>query len=514
METIKKYIEELILFGLHHKMIEALDVPLVRNQLLTLLKVNEPYDGKVVKIEDLKPTRILEGLLNEAVLLGVIEESLVEREILDAKLMATLMPRQSELNRLYTKVKEEKGIKAATDYYYHLSQMSNYIRTDRIALNKYWQTETRYGNMEITINLSKPEKDPKDIEKAKHQPQSNYPKCFLCLENVGFEGNLNHPARSNHRVLPLTLNDEAWYLQYSPYVYYNEHAIIFKETHEPMKISLQTFKRLADFIEIMPHYFIGSNADLPIVGGSILSHDHFQGGRHRFPMVDAKVLRTYHHLDIPDIRLEILAWPLSVVRLSSVDKSTLVRQAYDIYKYWQDYSDSNVDILAYTETSEGTVPHNTVTPIARMNDQGLYEIDLALRNNRRDEKHPEGIFHPHEHLFHIKKENIGLIEVMGLAVLPARLDLDLSFLGEALMGKHSMDLVREKLPHHYSWFESIALDVGLACDEASAKEALEKAVGQRFVEVLDCSGVFKQTQEGLAAFATFVEGMGYTHSKA
>ncbi|PKM55476.1 MAG: galactose-1-phosphate uridylyltransferase [Firmicutes bacterium HGW-Firmicutes-3] len=513
METIKKYIEELILFGLHHKMIEALDVPLVRNQLLVLLKMNEPYEGKVATIEDQTPTRILEGILNEAVQFGIIEESLIEREILDAKMMATLMPRQSELNRLYMRVKEEKGIKAATDYYYHLSQMSNYIRTDRIALNRYWQTETQYGNMEITINLSKPEKDPKDIEKAKHQLQSNYPKCFLCLENVGYEGNLNHPARSNHRVLPLKLNDESWFLQYSPYVYYNEHAIIFKETHEPMKINLQTFKRLADFIESMPHYFIGSNADLPIVGGSILSHDHFQGGRHRFPMVDAKVLRTYKSLDIPDIRLEILAWPLSVVRLSSRDKSILVQQAYDMFKYWQGYSDPNEDILAYTETSEGIVPHNTVTPIARINDQGWYEIDLALRNNRKDEKHPEGIFHPHEHLHHIKKENIGLIEVMGLAVLPARLDLDLSFLSEVLMGKHSMDLVREKLPHHYAWFESIALEVGLTCSEATAKEVLENAVSQRFAEVLDCSGVFKQTQQGLVAFGTFVESMGYMEIK-
>ncbi|PKM54402.1 MAG: galactose-1-phosphate uridylyltransferase [Firmicutes bacterium HGW-Firmicutes-5] len=509
METIKKYIEELILFGLHHKMIEALDVPLVRNQLLALLKVNEPYEGTVATIEDQTPTRILEGILNEAVLLGIIEESLVEREILDAKMMATLMPRQSELNRLYMRVKEDKGIKAATDYYYHLSQMSNYIRTDRIALNRYWQTKTQYGNMEITINLSKPEKDPKDIEKAKHQPQSNYPKCFLCLENVGYEGNLNHPARSNHRVLPLKLNNESWYLQYSPYVYYNEHAIIFKETHEPMKINLQTFKRLADFIECMPHYFIGSNADLPIVGGSILSHDHFQGGRHRFPMVDAKVVKSYKHSNAPDICLELLAWPLSVIRLSSRNKSLLVQLAYDIFKHWQGYSDPHADILAFTETNEGTVPHNTVTPIARINDRGCYEIDLALRNNRRDERHPEGIFHPHEHLHHIKKENIGLIEVMGLAVLPARLDQDLSLLSEVLRGKHSMDLVKKKLPHHYAWFETIVLEVGLTCSEAMAKEVLEKAIGNRFAEVLACSGVFKQTQQGLAAFSTFVESMGF-----
>ncbi|MDF1618002.1 UDP-glucose--hexose-1-phosphate uridylyltransferase [Petrocella sp. FN5] len=509
MEMIKKYIEELILFGLQHKMIEALDIPLVRNQLLALLNVSEPYEGKVVYMEDEMPTRILEKIENEAVLLGVIEESVVEREILDAKIMATLMPRQSELNRLYNRIKDEKGGKAATDYYYHLSQMSNYIRTDRIALNKYWQAETQYGNMEITINLSKPEKDPKDIEKAKHQPQSNYPKCFLCLENVGYEGNLNHPARSNHRVLPLKLNDESWYLQYSPYVYYNEHAIIFKETHEPMKINLQTFKRLADFVESMPHYFIGSNADLPIVGGSILSHDHFQGGRHRFPMVDAKVLSTYGRTDVPGIRLEMLSWPLSVVRLSSIDKSVLVQQAYEIFKHWQSYNDPHVDVLAYTETKEGIVPHNTVTPIARINDKGWYEMDLALRNNRKDEEHPDGIFHPHSHLHHIKKENIGLIEVMGLAVLPARLDLDLSDLREVLMGKHSMDLVREKYPHHFTWFESITQDVGFTCNEATAKQILEQAVGRRFAQVLDCSGVFKQSEVGLAAFGTFIESMGY-----
>ena len=406
-----KLIEELLIFGLNHRMIDDLDVPQVRNQLLTLLKVAEPYEGGVAYEVEETPVRILNELIAEAVASGLIEDSMTEKGILDAKIMAQLMPRQSELNRLYNDIKEKDGAEAATDYYYHLSQMSNYIRTDRIAKNKYWRTDTEYGSLEITINLSKPEKDPKDIEKAKHMPQANYPKCFLCIENVGYEGRVNHPARANHRVLPLTLNNEAWYLQYSPYVYYNEHAIVFKGVHEPMKISKDSFVRLTDYIEAMPHYFIGSNADLPIVGGSILSHDHFQGGHHRFPMVDAKTIGVYKSGKYKDVTVKMIEWPLSVVRLSSKNKEALVDMAYEIFTSWKEYSDETVGIHSYSDVDGEKVPHNTVTPIARVNDEGDFEIDLALRNNRRSEEHPDGIFHPHTHLHHIKKENIGLIEV-------------------------------------------------------------------------------------------------------
>lgn len=506
---IAKYIEELLIFGRHHKMIDELDVPQVRNQLLTLLNVGEPYDGDVAYEMEETPVRLLNDMIAEAVGAGLIEDSMTEKDILDAKIMAQLMPRQSELNRIYEGIKSARGAEAATDYYYHLSRMSNYIRTDRIARNKYWRTETDYGSLEITINLSKPEKDPKDIEKAKSMPQSNYPKCFLCLENVGYEGRVNHPARANHRVLPLALNDEEWYLQYSPYVYYNEHAIIFKGAHEPMKISRESFIRLTDFVSAMPHYFVGSNADLPIVGGSILSHDHFQGGHHRFAMVDAKTLSNYSHGKYPEVSVKMIEWPLSVVRLASDSKEQLVNLAYELYTEWKEYSDASVGIYAYSDVEDGEhIPHNTVTPIARKNDEGKYEIDLALRNNRRSEEHPDGIFHPHQHLHHIKKENIGLIEVMGLAVLPARLDQDMGTLSGVLTGKGDMTAIEETLPHHVAWLKGIVEEKGTKLSESEALNVIKAAIGKRFAEVLECAGVYKMDDEGKAAFEKFIVSVG------
>lgn len=505
---LSKLIEELLVFGLHHKMMDRLDVPQVRNQLLSLLKVTEPYEGEISETIDATPVALLKAMVEEAVSQKLIEDSGTEKDILDAKIMAQLMPRQSELNRIYEDIKREKGPEAATDSYYHLSQMSNYIRTDRIALNKYWQTASIYGDLEITINLSKPEKDPKDIEKAKSMPQSNYPKCFLCLENVGYEGRINHPARSNHRVLPLTLNQEDWYLQYSPYVYYNEHAIIFKAVHEPMKICKESFVRLTDFIEAMPHYFIGSNADLPIVGGSILSHDHFQGGHHRFPMVDAKTLKTYKSEQYKDVSVKMIEWPLSVIRLASKDKEMLVNMAFDVYEAWKVYSDESVGIHAVTKNEGEVVPHNTITPIARMNDHGEFEIDLALRNNRRSEVHPDGIFHPHQHLHHIKKENIGLIEVMGLAVLPARLNDDRIVLAKVLSGDVSLSEIESSLPHHLSWLQSIINRTGTHLSTEEALLTIEAAIGLRFAEVLECAGVYKQSNEGIEAFDKFITSTG------
>ncbi len=508
-----KLIEDLLVFGLYHKMIDKLDIPQVRNELLCLLNVAEPFEAEegvtnnAVTEVDKTPTRLLTALVEDAVARGVIEDSGTSKDILDAKIMAAFMPRQSELIRLFNDIKSNESVEAATDYYYHLSQMSNYIRTDRIALNKYWQTPTSYGDLEITINLSKPEKDPKDIEKAKLMPQSNYPKCFLCVENVGYEGRINHPARSNHRVLPLTLNNEDWYLQYSPYVYYNEHAIIFKAAHEPMKITKDSFRRLTDFVEAMPHYFIGSNADLPIVGGSILSHDHFQGGHHRFAMVDAKTLKTYSSDKYADVSLKMIEWPLSVIRLASKSKDALVDFAFEIFTQWREYSDESVGIYSYTMTDGDKTPHNTITPITRINDEGLFEIDLALRNNRRSEQHPDGIFHPHKHLHHIKKENIGLIEVMGLAVLPARLDKDMIVLGQVLQGEKDITYIEETLPHHVPWLQDMIQNVGTKLNEAEAHKTLQDAIGKRFAEVLDCAGVYKQDDEGLAAFDRFITSL-------
>lgn len=505
MNITGELIEELLQFGIYHNMIEDLDIPQVRNQLLYILGIEEPsISGKNYSIDEY-PVSILNRLIEDAVTRGIIKDSLSEKDILDARIMAQLMPRQSELNSKYNHIKMSKGINHATDYFYNLSKLSNYIRTDRIAKNRYWKTETSYGDLEITINLSKPEKDPKDIAAAGKAKQSNYPKCFLCLENVGYVGHVNHPARSSHRVLPLTLNNEKWYFQYSPYVYYNEHAIIFKGAHEPMKISRDSFVRLTDFTEAMPHYFIGSNADLPIVGGSILSHDHFQGGNHRFAMVNAKKLKEYTHSDYQDINISMVEWPMSVIRVSSKNKESIVEYATNTLKLWREYSDSSVDIISHSEINGERVPHNTITPIARKNDEGLFEVDLVLRNNRCDKDHPDGIFHPHKHLHHIKKENIGLIEVMGLAILPPRINSDMAILSEVLQGKKSIDFVKNEMSNHYEWFLDIKNKVGSEVSEEKAEKVLKDGVGQRFAEVLECAGVFKQDSMGLEAFDKFIK---------
>ncbi len=508
-KNIAKLIEELLQFGLHHKMIEKLDIPQVKNQLLYLLKLSEPYTGEVNTNVDKMPVRLLNLIITDAINRNIIGDSLAEKDILDAQIMAQFMPRQSELNRIYLGIKSADGPRTATDYYYKLSKLSNYIRTDRIAKNLYWRTTTEdYGDLEITINLSKPEKDPKEIARAAKLPQSNYPKCLLCLENVGFTGNMNHPARSNHRVLPLILNGEDWCFQYSPYVYYNEHAIIFKATHEPMSITRDSFVRLTDFTETMPHYFIGSNADLPIVGGSILSHDHFQGGNHRFPMVDAKTLKIYTHNKYKNVTISMVQWSMSVIRLSSKQKSDLVNLATNILASWRNYSDKSVGINAFTIDDENKTPHNTITPIARINDSGMFELDLVLRNNRCDQAHPEGIFHPHRYLHHIKKENIGLIEVMGLAILPPRIKSDMDKLQDVLIGEKNISFVKENMANHLQWFTSIVKDCGTDLSKTDAQKVLKDSVGKRFREVLDCAGVFKQNHSGLGAFNKFIRSIG------
>ena len=362
MSRAGKLIEELLSFGLYHGMIENLDTPLVRNQLLDLLSVQEPSAPESSYNVPDYPVEILNKIIEDAIERGIIEDSMSEKDILDAKIMSCFMPRQSELYKKYCEIRESDGVESASAFYYKLSQQSNYIRTDRIAKNKYWKCSTRSGDLEITVNLSKPEKDPKDIAKAGKAVQSNYPKCLLCIENVGYKGHVNHPARANHRVVPLELNGENWYYQYSPYVYYNEHAIIFKSAHEPMKISVDSFKRLTDFVDLMPHYFIGSNADLPIVGGSILSHDHFQGGNHRFPMVDAPVIKSFKHRKYTGVKISIVKWPMSVVRIASDSKEDLVALASDILDSWREYSDESAGIMAYSTVDGKRTPHNTITP--------------------------------------------------------------------------------------------------------------------------------------------------------
>jgi UDPglucose--hexose-1-phosphate uridylyltransferase len=504
-------IEKLLKFGLKHKLIESEDVIPSRNALMDLLKINEPYDGEVEESTEDSPHDILENLLNYAVNQGMIENTVTMRDLFDTKMMGILMPRQSEVIKRFWDTARCEGIKSATDQFYRLSIDSNYIRMDRINKNLYWQVETGYGPIEITINLSKPEKDPKEIAAARKMPQMNYPKCLLCLENVGYAGNMNHPARQNHRVIPLNLNGEQWYLQYSPYVYYNEHCIVFYREHIPMHISEKTFARLFDFIEQFPHYFIGSNADLPIVGGSILNHEHFQGGRHEFPMEKAAIEERFIHPKYPNVKAGIVKWPLSTLRLSG-DKDELIKLSSDILKAWREYSDPDADILSYTDNGKERIPHNTITPIARKNKASKFEMDLVFRNNRTTDKYPEGIFHPHRELHHIKKENIGLIEVMGLAVLPGRLNSELVKIEGILKGAEiSSEYYDEKNPlyKHMPWIKDMISKYGRSLTDEEASSVIKEEVGHKFLDVLLDSGVFKRNEKGKNAFRKFIHKLGF-----
>lgn len=507
-------IERLLKYGIEHHMIDKQDVIQVRNGLLDLLKVTEPYFGEVDEAVPDRPTEILDKLLDYAAEKGLIPDNTVTwRDLFDAKIMGCLMPRQSEVIKEFRKTAEENGIQSATDDFYRLSMDSNYIRMDRIEKNLYWETETDYGSIEITINLSKPEKDPKDIAAAKALPQSNYPKCLLCIENVGYAGNINHPARQNHRVIPVTLNGEQWYFQYSPYVYYNEHCIVFYEQHVPMKISDKTIVRLFDFIEQFPHYFIGSNADLPIVGGSILNHEHFQGGRHVFPMEKAPIEESFIHPAYPEVKAGIVKWPLSALRLSG-DREQLIGLCSRILSAWRDYTDADAGIYAYTESNGKRVPHNTITPIARRNKEGRLEIDLVFRNNRTSDEHPEGIFHPHRELHHIKKENIGLIEVMGLAVLPGRLNDELGEIETILTGSrpYSKNDYDESSPlyKHIPWIEELLTKYGSNLAKEKAHEIIKYEVGNKFLKVLLDSGIYKRDSQGKKAFLRLLTNLGFT----
>jgi UDPglucose--hexose-1-phosphate uridylyltransferase len=508
-------IERLLQFGLKHKMIESLDVIVCRNALLDLFKLEEPYFGEVPDEKFDNPVVILERLLDYSFEIGLLEDNTTTyRDLLDARIMGILMPRQSEVVGSFIKASNEKGVATATDEFYALSQASNYIRMDRIEKNLYWEAETDYGALEITVNLSKPEKDPKEIAASKLRVQANYPKCLLCIENVGYAGHINHPARQNHRVIPVTMGGEQWYFQYSPYVYYNEHCILFNEKHVPMKISDRSFVKLFDFVEQFPHYFIGSNADLPIVGGSILSHDHFQGGRHVFPMEKAAVEASFKNANYQGIKAGIVKWPMSVIRLSSKNKDELIKLSVEILDKWREYSDEGEDILAYSEINGEKVPHNTITPIARVNKAGEFEIDLVLRNNRTNEEHPDGIFHPHKELHHIKKENIGLIEVMGLAVLPGRLNTELKEV-EAILQGDSERLVEaeentnDSIHKHILWIKELVEKYGSSCSKEEAEEALKKEVGDKFLRVLMDAGVYKRSSEGREGFVRFMESMGF-----
>lgn len=496
-------IERLLQFAKQRKLIDGLDVYSSRNALLDLFRLEEPYAGDVPEESLESAVEILELLLDYAADQGLIaENTLTHRDLLDARIMGLLMPRPSEVVHSFWMTAQREGIEQATSDFYQQSIDSNYIRMDRIRKNGYWLAPTEYGDLEITVNLSKPEKDPKEIALLKTLPQSHYPKCLLCVDNVGYAGRLNHPARQNHRVIPLTLDGEPWMFQYSPYVYYNEHSIIFHKEHIPMKMSSLTFDRLLDFVDQFPHYFIGSNADLPIVGGSILNHDHFQGGRHSFPMEKAPVDAVFSHADYAGVKIAIVQWPMSVIRLSSHEKHSLLKLASVILDEWRGYSDPEADIYAFS----GDTPHNTITPIARSNAKGEYEIDLVLRNNRTSDEHPDGIFHPHRELHHIKKENIGLIEVMGLAVLPGRLQEELRAIADVLSGQRPQ--LEQGLQHHAPWLDELVSKYGRSLDVDAALEAVKAEVGEKFLAVLKDAGVYKRDERGQAAFARFLRHLG------
>lgn len=487
-------INQLINYGLENQMISLYDVDYSINMLLDLFKLDCFERTTVEKIDYYL---LIEDMLDYAVKVGLIEDNITERDLFDTKIMNCIMPRPSEVvNKFYQLYDENK--QKATQYFYDLSIHSNYIRKARTDKNIKFSHYYKYGDIQISINLSKPEKDPKEIAKAKLAKSIGYPKCLLCKENVGYAGNMNHPARQTHRIIPLDLNGKTYNFQYSPYVYYNEHCIIFNNEHVPMVINRQTFKNLFTFIEKFPHYMIGSNADLPIVGGSILTHDHYQGGRHRFPMQDASVIKEIEIKGYENIKVQMLNWPLSTLRLTADDKEVLVDLSDKILNHWINYDDVSCDILSHTND----VRHNTVTPIARM-DNNRYQIDIVLRNNRTNDEHPLGIFHPHAKHHHIKKENIGLIEVMGLAVLPARLKDELECLKLCLLKKKCIDDL-ESLKKHKEWFEYLQT---LEFDEQSIDEFIEKEVTKKFVSVLENAGVYKMNQKGIEGFTRFVDSL-------
>ena len=462
------------------------------NTLLEALKLDS-YEEPVLDDAPIDLPAVLDELMDDAHARGVMEnDSIVYRDLFDTSLMGRLTPPPREVIAKFRALYAQNPVEA-TNWYYKFSQDTNYIRRDRIARDMQWKADTAYGELDITINLSKPEKDPKAIAAARD------PKCQLCPENAGYAGRVNHPARQNHRIIPITIDQTPWYMQYSPYVYYNEHCIVFNSVHTPMKIDRACFRKLLDFIGQFPHYFVGSNADLPIVGGSILAHDHFQGGRYEFAMAKAPVETELHFTGFDDIRAGIVRWPMSVIRLTAADPDRLVELADRILNAWRGYTDAEATIFAETDG----VPHNTITPIARRRGSD-YEIDLVLRNNLTTEEHPLGLYHPHAELHHIKKENIGLIEVMGLAVLPARLKNELAVLGEKMV--KGEDLRADPLTaSHAEWAERIMQENEITADNVT--DILQREVGLVFAQVLEHAGVYKRTEEGKKAFLRFAESV-------
>lgn len=492
-ESIKK----LAVYGLETGLIKEADKIYAINRILDLLKLDE-YEEPACEYSNIDLEQVLDEILDFAVENGLVENSIVYRDLFDTKVMDALTPRPSEVETMFTGLYNHNSPEAATDYFYKLSCDTNYIRRYRIKKDIRWKADTEYGELDVTINLSKPEKDPKAIAAAKLAKQSGYPKCALCYENVGYAGRLNAPARENHRVIPVKINGDDWCLQYSPYVYYNEHCILFNKTHTPMVIDKNAFKKLFDFVRQFPHYFIGSNADLPIVGGSILSHEHFQGGRYVFAMEKASVEKELKFKGFEQISAGIVKWPMSVIRLSGNDADSLAELADKILVKWRGYTDEDAFVFAETDGE----PHNTITPIARMKN-GKFELDLVLRNNITTKEHPLGVFHPHAELHHIKKENIGLIEVMGLAVLPSRLKNEMNILADALVEGNDVSKIAE-ISSHAEWSEQIK-EKYKDINNENVHDILKKEIGEVFLKVLEHAGVFKRNAEGEKAFSRFAD---------
>lgn len=490
---VYSYIKGLVNYAVNKNLIEKDDEVYATNRVLALLKLDDYVDEIA---EELELHELLKGITDYAVSKNLINDSITERDIFDTELMAIFTDRPSNIIKKYNAIYAKDKL-LATNWYYDFSVATNYIRKDRIQKDVKWKTDTEYGKLDITINLSKPEKDPKAIAAMKNQKASSYPMCQLCKENEGYLGRLNHPARGNHRIIPLHMEGEDFYLQYSPYVYYNEHCIVFNKVHKPMIIDKPTMRKLLSFVDYLPHYFVGSNADLPIVGGSILAHEHFQGGHYHFAMEDAKSIYDFKVDGFPNCSLSIVKWPLSVIRVHSNNKDEIANLAEHILNTWIDYSDEEVSIYAYTDG----VRHNTITPIVRKKD-GLYEMDLVLRNNLTTEEYPLGLFHPHQEYHHIKKENIGLIEVMGLAVLPARLKNEMAEVKEILLGRAKISEATEK---HEAWIKE--LQAKYQFNEENVDSIVKEEIGKTYAKILENAGVYKMTEEGINHFKKFTKAL-------
>ena len=494
--NLQKEIKKLVTYGLKHQLIMPEDEIYTINQYLEVFRLDE-YNNPDIEGEEIVLPEVLNNLTDAAYDRYIIKsDDIVTRDLFDTKLMGIMTPKPSQVIKEFRERYKESPEKA-TEFFYEFSQDTNYIRRDRVKKDMKWKVNSPYGDIDITINLSKPEKDPKAIAAAKNAKQSSYPKCQLCMENEGYAGRMNHPARQNHRIMPIVINDSKWGFQYSPYVYYNEHCIVFNGQHTPMKIDRQAFIKLFDFVKQFPHYFLGSNADLPIVGGSILTHDHFQGGHYEFAMERAEIEKEFVIPGYEDVKAGIVHWPLSVIRIQSKDEKRLIDLADHILKKWRGYTDEEAYIFAETDGE----PHNTITPIARKKGD-MYELDLTLRNNITTEECPLGLYHPHNEYHHIKKENIGLIEVMGLAVLPSRLKAEMEHLSECLIKNEAVGQY-EDLKKHEAWVDEIKTKYK-DINAQNVMDILKEEIGQVFVKVLEDAGVYKCNEEGRTAFERFI----------